>query len=257
MSKLYTCIGKTAQKPYSILSGKVNVYTLEEICFCICDRTDLLDDTFLSGGLAEFVRTQLGLDDLAQNLDRVLEQGCLLHEFCDMILSYAAYPDQGIRRKVVEQIRENQELSVVDRLVRRADTYHREKEYYKAQKAYRNLLLMEEVQQDFALTAQLYDKLGCVAAKMFHYETAGYCFEKSCRFVENAQVRKKYMLCMRLTMPREKYMNRVMQQEDCGQWIAEVEQAYETADIHAQQYWKDNTADMNQIKEEFCRMVLE
>nr|MBQ8252203.1 hypothetical protein [Lachnospiraceae bacterium] len=257
MSKLYTCIGEKAKNPYSILAGKVKIYTLEELCYCICDFTDLLDEQFLDAGIADFAENELGLTKLADALREMLHSRCLLHEFCDRILSYAEYPDQGIRKKIIDQIRECESLSVVERLIRQADAYHKEKEYYKAQKAYRNLLMMEEVGQDVKLTAHLYDKLGCVAAKMFHYETAAYCFEKSCRFSENEKVRKKYILCRRFTMPRATYMEWISQEEDVAQLFVEAEQAYEEADEQVRMQWDKNTADMEDIQEEFCRMVLE
>lgn len=257
MSRLYACVGKKAKKPYRILTGRISVYTLEELCYCICDMTDLLDDAFPEEGIADFLQSELELPELADKLRQMLDNGCPLHEFCDMILSYADYPDAGIRNQIVAQIRENEVLPVVERLMRQADTYHKEKEYYKAQKAYRNLLQLEEVMQDVDLIARIYDKLGCVAAKMFHYETAAYCFEKSCRFAEDEQVRKRYILCKRFTMPRAAYMEWVSGKEDMGHLFVEAEQAFEAAEAQVQQQWDKNPADTTQIKNEFCRMVLE
>lgn len=257
MSKLYTCVGKRAKNPYSILTGRISVYTLEELCYCICDFTDLLDDAFPDEAIADFVQSELELPELAGELRQMLGRGCPLHEFCDMILAYADYPDAGIRNQIVAQIRENEALPVVERLMRQADTYHKEKEYYKAQKAYRNLLQMEEVMQDVNLIARIYDKLGCVAAKMFHYETAAYCFEKSCRFAEDEQVRKRYILSKRFTMSKAAYMEWISEEEDMGQLFVAAEQAFEAAQEQVQQQWDKNPADVKQMENEFCRMVLE
>lgn len=259
MSKLFVCIGKKATIPYSIPAEKLRVSSLEELCYYICDRADVLDDSIMRLQLADFVETQLQLPQLAQTLGKLIREERPLHLFCAALLEYADYPDRETREWILQRIAENENLPMIRRLQKQGDTYAQQKKYYLAQKAYRNMLLRDDVQKDFVLLAEIYARLGNVAAMMFQYETAAYCYEKSCRFDEQRQVRKKYLLCQRLLMPKERYLEWVAEKEEYYEMSADVEREYENARAFAntQIQKKETQTELDELKEEFCRMVLE
>lgn len=259
MSKLYACVGKKAKTPYCVKSGSIRLYTIEELCYYICDNAEMLDDGFMREDLAEFVEQELGLSLLADELRQIIRYGGSLHAFCGLILDRAGYPEKAVRRSIEAGMKENADLLPVQRLKKQGDMYDRQKEYYRAQKVYRNLLLMEEVQSDSDFTAEIYDKLGKVAAKMFHYRTAAYCFEKSCSFCENSAVRSRYLLCMRFLMSKSKYLEWLSGHEAYYELSVDVERQYEEAKAYVQEQMrnKNNMAEPKQLQEEFCRMVLE
>lgn len=259
MSKLYICIGKKAKIPYSIPSEHLSVYTIEELCYYICDRAGTLDDNLMSEKLVDFIGTELALEQLAEVLLQMVRMEKPLHVFCETILEYADYPAADVRANVIQAIKESENLPVIRRLERQGDVYTKQKQYYLAQKAYRNMLLRDDVQRDPVLLAEIYAKLGNVAALMFQFETAAYCFDKSCGFEEKKQVRQKYLLCQRFMMSREQYLEWVATKEEYYDLSVDVERAYELANEQAkQQLWEENAADgIERLKEDFRRMVLE
>lgn len=259
MSKLFVCIGKKANTPYPVGTGHLRVYTIEELCYYICDSADLLDESFMKEDLADFVEEELALVSLAEKLRQMMHDNGLLHVFCGLILDTAGYLTKEERQETVQRIKESASLSLTERLKKQGDMFAKQKQYYKAQKAYRNLLLREDVRGDNALTAEVYDRLGRVAAMMFQYKTAAYCFDKSCRFFESREVRGRYLLCQRFLMTKSRYMEWLSQREEYYELSVDVEREYETAVMHAKQIMenKSETAEPQELKEEFCRMVLE
>lgn len=259
MSKLFVCVGKKAKTPYGIYGGNLRVYTIEELCYYICENAELIDARFMREELADFVQQELGLGELAEELRQMIRYGGSLHAFCGLILDRAGYLTKDIRHKVENDIKESENLPLTDRLKKQGDMYVQQKQYYRAQKAYRNLLLREDVRTDCIFMAEIYDRLGKVAALMFHYKTAAYCFEKSCNFCENTQVRRRYLLCRRFMMSKSQYMEWLSVHEEYYELSVDVERDYEAARSYAQEQMskRNSAAKPEQLKDEFCRMVLE
>lgn len=259
MSKLFFCIGKKATTPYCILAEHLRVFTIEELCYYICDRAEILDDGLMCTQLIEVIEGEFGLLELAQTLTEILRMEKPLHVFCNAILEYVDYPDTARRQQVVQRIRESETLPVIRRLQKQGDTYTQQKQYYMAQKAYRNMLLREDVQSDPVLVAEIYERLGNVAALMFQYETAAYCFDKSCRYLDKRMVRRKYLFCQRFLMSKEQYLEWVATKEDYYELSVDVVREYERVrqKVATQMQENNRLSELHQMKEEFRRMVLE
>lgn len=259
MSKLFFCTGKKAGIPYCIEVERVCFFTIEELCYYICDRAELLGEELMCGPLIDFVDTQLGLPQLAENLKELLRAGEPLHVFCNAILEYAQYPEKARREQVIQRVRENETLPVVLRLQKQVESYMQQKRYYMVQKACRSMLHREDVQSDRMLVAETYERLGNAAALMFQYETAAYCFDKSCLYADKSEVRKKYLLCYRFLMPKEKYLEWVASREEYYELSVDVIREYEDArqEVRTLMQENDRRPELDQMKEEFGRMVLE
>lgn len=259
MSKLYACIGRRAETPYCIPADGLKVYTIEEICYYICDRAEVLDADFMCDELAEFVEHDLGLPKLADELFRIIRFGGSLHAFCGLLLDGAAYSEKEVRNRTEALIKENETLPVIYRLKKQGDIFVQEKRYYKAQQAYRNLLLREDVCRDTAFAAEIYSRLGNLAAIMFQYETAAYCFEKSLELEQSDEVCIRYLLCQRFLMTKDKYRLWLAGHEEYGKLSVEAERLYEEADEQAERQIqnKSEQTDPLVLKEEYCQMVLE
>lgn len=259
MSKLFVCVGKKAATPYSIPAEHLRIFTIEELCYYICEKAGVLDRNLMREQLVDYIGKELALPELAGELEEIVRKERPLHEFCGAILHYTGYMSSEIREHIVLTIRENETLPVVKRLEQQGDTYFRQKQYYIAQKTYRNMLLREEVQKDPGLKAEIYAKIGNVAAMMFQYETAAYCYEKSCSFEEKREVRKKYLLCRRFLMTKENFLEWVAGQEEYYDLSVDVEREFEKVkqQMTEQVQEKTESAEIETLKEEFCRMVLE
>ena len=259
MSKLFVCVGKKASTPYSELGEHFRIYTIEELCYYICGHVDMLDDTFMKESLADFTEEELGLSTLAERLRQIIQRDGTLSEFCKAILDEAEYLGRDDRRRMEAVIAENATLPVRERMKKQGDLFLQQKYYYKAQKVYRNLLQREDVRGDNGFMAEIYDRLGTAAALLFQYETAAYCYDKSCKFFEQEQVRRKYLLCLRFLLSKSQYAEWLSGHEEYYELSEDVEKEYarakEVADLQMQE--NSRLRSVGELQEEYCQMVLE
>ena len=59
MGSLILCHKKHARQPYVIARGHIRIYTLEELCYFICNNLYLIDYTLINRQLCEWIRTEL------------------------------------------------------------------------------------------------------------------------------------------------------------------------------------------------------
>ncbi len=259
MSRLFVCVGKKANYPYELASGRLRIYTIEELCYYICENAGMLDEDFMCEELAVFVEQELGLEALATELYQFLHFGGSLHAFCGRILEYAFYVDKKELHQIEQTIRECEQLPVTLRMKKQADCFMEEKEYYKAQKTYRAILMQEAASGDQSLEAEIYERLGCIAAMMFHYESAAYCYKYSYDILKDESVLKKYLLCRRLVLSHHEYMEWIAQNEEFYELAVEVERDYELAktEVEKQMEQQEQAGNTEELKKEFYRMVTE
>lgn len=73
MSGYILCQVKRAKLPYYIENISTNIYSIEELCFYFYHNIYLLDSTILNEELCFWIRDQLGLKKLAENLYKHLD----------------------------------------------------------------------------------------------------------------------------------------------------------------------------------------
>ena len=74
MSGYILCQVKRAKLPYYIENISTNIYSIEELCFYFYHNIYLLDSTILNEELCFWIRDQLGLKKLAENLCSITYQ---------------------------------------------------------------------------------------------------------------------------------------------------------------------------------------
>ena len=66
MGSLILCHKKRAKQPYEITRVHIRVYTIEELCYYVCNNLYLIDHTIMNPQLCQWIRTELSLPRLAQ-----------------------------------------------------------------------------------------------------------------------------------------------------------------------------------------------
>ena len=86
MGSLILCHKKHARQPYVIARGHIRIYTLEELCYFICNNLYLIDYTLINRQLCEWIRTELQMYELADALQEELDNHCTEEDFILKIL---------------------------------------------------------------------------------------------------------------------------------------------------------------------------
>ena len=91
MGSYILCQVKRAENPYYIESIGLNIYSIEELCYYICQNLPLLDATILNERLAEWFKEELKLRRLAQKLLQLVQKEFTLGEFILPVLREINY----------------------------------------------------------------------------------------------------------------------------------------------------------------------
>ena len=86
MGSLILCHSKRAKRPYEISRVHMRIYTIEELCYYLCNNLYLIDYTIMNRRLCDWLEDELGLAKMAEDLRRDLDQNATLEEFVLTIL---------------------------------------------------------------------------------------------------------------------------------------------------------------------------
>ncbi len=64
----------------------MRIYTIEELCYYLCNNLYLIDYTIMNRRLCDWLEDELGLAKMAEDLRRDLDQNATLEEFVLTIL---------------------------------------------------------------------------------------------------------------------------------------------------------------------------
>ena len=115
MANVYECVGRYAQTAYTIKNTMIRVWCLEELCYYICEHAVLLDDSFASQDLLDWLAEECGLKELARQLKTTRRQSMKLESFILEILDAAHYADETEKKEIARVIRANRDMPALER----------------------------------------------------------------------------------------------------------------------------------------------
>ena len=86
MGSLILCHKKRAKQPYVITRVHIRIYTIEELCYYICNNLYLLDYTLMNQQLCEWIAEELQMKRLAEELLDEMGKNCTVEQFVLLIL---------------------------------------------------------------------------------------------------------------------------------------------------------------------------
>lgn len=144
MSGYILCQVKRAKLPYYIENISTNIYSIEELCFYFYHNIYLLDSTILNEELCFWIRDQLGLKKLADNLYKHLDDDDMkVGDFILPVFKEINYLSLEEFRKLNRQIQQLAKEPEVLRQKRKGDYLMEHGKYVNAIKVYQKALRQE------------------------------------------------------------------------------------------------------------------
>lgn len=144
MSGYILCQVKRAKLPYYIENISTNIYSIEELCFYFYYNIYLLDSTILNEELCFWIRDQLGLKKLADNLYKHLDdEDMKVGDFILPVFKEINYLSLEEFRKLNQQIQQLAKEPEVLRQKRKGDYLMEHGKYVNAIKVYQKALRQE------------------------------------------------------------------------------------------------------------------
>lgn len=228
MSHIILSPGRYASVPYFFEKTYENIYSLEELCFCLVENVDLLDNDIVSEELPRWLDEQCGLPKLAHALFSLVNQKGSVSAFTGMILEYAGiYPPQEISR-IEKALRDSAGLNPYEKQKAKADYMLQNKRYMVALDRYEELLarLPEE---ESALRAKVLHNKGVVNARLFLFERAQENFLEAYQITGSPESLKQYLLARRMQDKDNDYVDYIAKHPNFHGASMQVERMVEQA----------------------------
>lgn len=206
MMKPWLCVGKIADRPYYFSKTLINVYSIEELCYCIRQDAYLIDEELVSRKLSEWIEHQCGLSDLARSLEAVIAAKGTASAFAGIILRYVSFFSEEEIVEIEELIRQNANLDEYERAKAKADYLLGNRKFNQAVIAYGELLEKVPKQNAQLKSAVLYN-LGNAYANLFQFHNAANCYRLSYQVIPNEESLMQYLCAIRIQLSEKEYLD--------------------------------------------------
>ena len=140
MGRVLLCLGRYARNPYFVERAYVNVYSVEELCYCLIRNAYLVDEEIMDENLPGWLERECGLKNLAEKLRQVKEAGESPGDYAGTILDYVGYGSREEIGQAREEMNKGTGLSLYEKRKARADHLAESKKLASALKVYEGLV---------------------------------------------------------------------------------------------------------------------
>ena len=212
MGSLILCHKKKAKHPYEISRIHKRVYTIEELCYYLCNNLYLIDYTIMNEQLCHWIADELELTDMACDLLNLLRKPATVEEFVVKVLDDAKIYTAGEMAHIQNVLQKLKNQREVERQKFKADKLMESGELESAILIYVSIVNGE---WDPALDKRFYGKVyACLAGaygKAFLYEEAAHMYEKAYKLCEDQGMLEGYLYACYRYMPVDEYQKMIRQ----------------------------------------------
>ena len=232
--RVSVCVGNYAKTPYCVPGLEMNVYCMEELCYCMKENVFLLDVSLMNDRLLHWIEQECGLKELAKELHPLVHRQGSLSGFVRMLMEYTGLYEKSVIRQVEQMLRQGAGLSRIERKKGQVDYLVNKKKYIAAVREYDGLLAMWKEQESAGeplpavscLSAILHNK-GVALAGMMLYERAAECFLAAYRADGSADCFRDYLAARRMMLSESEYVAFASEQSEGYEQTLELEKDME------------------------------
>lgn len=206
MGSLILCHSKRARQPYEITRIHKKIYTLEELCYYICNFPYLIDYTLVNKKLCVWIEEELEKDGLAKQLSDCIKSHGSEEQFVLYILKDSGIYTANELNHIESTLRQLKNQKDVEKRKHKADSLLQNGETEAAIRGYLSILhdeIDESVEPKFY--GRVYGCLGTAYGRMFLYREAGEKFLSAYHICEEESMLRAYVYCCRQYMTEEEY----------------------------------------------------
>ena len=194
------CQMRTAETPYYIEDVDLRISTIEELCYYLQHNLPLIDLTFFSMNLLDWLETELEAHRLVRTLHDALT-GNPDPQLLDLILPVmqeAGWLSRKEERELSEELRAIDAQPVAIRLKKKADVLVSYRKYTRAIRTYDVILKMKQTAAlGTAFAGAVYYNMGVAYARLFQMEEATSCMKWANDLLHTRETLRGYLFCTR------------------------------------------------------------
>lgn len=232
--RVSVCVGNYAQTPYCIPGLDINVYCMEELCYCLKENAFLLDLSLLDDGLINWIEQECGLKNLARALYPLVHKQGSLSGFAVLILNYVGFYDSGTVQEVERVLKQGAGLSSIEKRKSQIDYLVKKKKYVDAIHGYDLLIKKWEEQEAVGgglpakdCLAEILHNKGVAYAGLMDYEMAAEMFRCAYEKDGNDEYYMDFLAAKRMQLSESEYVSFVAEHGESYQYTLELEKKME------------------------------
>lgn len=228
MSHIILGTGNYAKIPYFFEKTYVNLYSLEELCFCLVENAEFVEQDIAGDKLARWLEEQCGLSELAHALYAMVNKKASADVYVETILEYAGlYPSEVIEHTGMV-IRNNEGLNPYEKQKAKADYMLQNKRYTIALERY-DELLTRLPEEEGELRGSLLHNMGVIYAKLFMFEFAQEKFMEAYNINGNTESLKQFLAARRMHDSDSEYVDYIAEHPEMHEASMQIEHMVEQA----------------------------
>lgn len=221
MGRILRCSKKPAEKPFYIPEIGINVYTGEELAYCIKNNLYRISKAFFNPDLTRFLDQELGLSTLSTHLDQLLSKYGVYVTAGEIAFAVGDLDERekaGLEKKILEF----NSMSKEERQKLEADNLLRAGEILKAVEIYRMLMETPEKLSTDKI-GDIYLKLAYIALDDFAWQQAINMFEKAYIALKQDKILKQILAVSFMTGHEEipPFVEAKASAKALNQWLEE------------------------------------
>ena len=230
MGNLVLCHDRHAAHPYEISRIHCKIYTIEELCYYLCNNLYLIDYTIMNVQLCTWLDEELGLTELSEQLREMIETRASVEKFVLTILKDSKiYREAEMIRiqNVLERLKNQKDI---ERQKFKGDNLLESGEIEEAILVYHEILNEERDETvDDKFYGKIYAGLGAAYGKMFLYQESAKMYDRAYKICEDKKMLKPYLYASYKYMSMEEYHILLTKHEDYVEVNAQMRREIEEA----------------------------
>lgn len=232
--RISVCVGNYAVTPYCIPGLEINVYCMEELCYCMKENAFLLDFTLMNDELLGWIEQECGLRELAKALYTLVHKKGSLSAFVVTILRFVGFYDDKIIEEAAQALKRGAGLSNIEKRKSQIDRLVKQKRYIAAMHSYDRLIGKWREQEKEGeplpavgcLAAILHNK-GVALAGMMLYQGAAECFLEAYETENRPEYYRDYLAAKRMELSEGEYVSLIAGNAEGYEGTLELEREIE------------------------------
>lgn len=206
MGSLVLCHNKHAEHPYEISRIHCKIFTIEELCYYLCNNLYLIDYTIMNEQLCTWLDEELEMKELAGMLRDVLRLNGSVEKFVLTILKYSRIyrePEMIRIQNVLERLKNQKDI---ERQKYKGDNLLESGEIEEAIIVYQAIMNQEKDETvDPKFYGRIYAGLGAAYGRLFLYEESAKMYDRAYQICEDKVLLKPYLYASYKYMSLEEY----------------------------------------------------
>lgn len=206
MGSLILCHDKHATHPYEITRIHCKIYTIEELCYYLCNNLYLIDYTIMNEQLCAWLEEDIELSGLANELRDVIRLRGSVEKFVLTILKGSSIYQESEMIRIQNVLEKLKNQKDIERQKFKGDNLLESGETEEAIVVYQGILNEET---DDSVEPKFYGKiyacLGAAYGRLFLYQESARMYDRAYQICEDPALLKPYLYASYKYMSLEEY----------------------------------------------------